>query len=155
MALGHYFRAGPLVQWLKLSDWKVGYGGFEPHSGLQVSKKQNVFLQLTCKKIKYCGSIPWPRSSVLDLRPSGLGFRILCLEGSVIVFNSPTSVGGSLDSVLSICAQRWPKNPIRLFIGHHLGWRILFLLLFAWIRVYTEGQYGLLVRWHGCLMTLF
>ena len=33
---------GGLLQWLKLPAWKVGARGFEPHFGLQVSKKQNV-----------------------------------------------------------------------------------------------------------------
>ena len=37
-----YISAGALVQWLKLHTWKVGDPGFEPHSGLQVSRKQNV-----------------------------------------------------------------------------------------------------------------
>ena len=31
-----------LLQWLKLPAWKVGDCGFEPHSGLQLSKKQDV-----------------------------------------------------------------------------------------------------------------
>ena len=31
----------------------------------------------TCKS-QYCGEPPWPRSSVLGLRPTGLEFRILC-----------------------------------------------------------------------------
>ena len=31
-------RAGPLVQWSKLPAWKIGDRGFEPQSGLQVSK---------------------------------------------------------------------------------------------------------------------
>ena len=35
------------MQWLKLSVCKVGDPGFEPHSGLQVSKKQNVSSPLT------------------------------------------------------------------------------------------------------------
>ena len=35
--------AGALVQWLKLPAWKVGDRGFEPHSGLQVSKKKMFF----------------------------------------------------------------------------------------------------------------
>ena len=39
--------AGALVQWLKLPAWKVGDRGFEPSSGIQVSKKQNVFFPLT------------------------------------------------------------------------------------------------------------
>ena len=35
-------RAAVLVLWLKLSAWKGGDRGFEPHSDLEVSKKQNV-----------------------------------------------------------------------------------------------------------------
>ena len=66
-------EAGTLVQWLKLPAWEVGDRGFEPHSGLQVSKKQNVSSLLTRKD-----SILW------------LEFRILCLERSVI-----SSSGGS------------------------------------------------------------
>ena len=46
------------------------------------------------KTLKYCGEPPWPRGSVLGLRPPGLEFRILCLEGSVISIISPSS-GGS------------------------------------------------------------
>ena len=33
---------GALVQWLKLPAWKIGNRGFEPHAGLQASKKQKV-----------------------------------------------------------------------------------------------------------------
>ena len=36
--------AGALVQWLKPPVFKVGYHGFEPNCGLQVSKKQEVLL---------------------------------------------------------------------------------------------------------------
>ena len=35
--------AGGLVHWLKTPAWKVGDRGFEPHSGLQVSKKEKIF----------------------------------------------------------------------------------------------------------------
>ena len=38
--------------------------------------------------------IQYSRGSVLDLRPPGREFRIMCLEGSVISFISPSS-GGS------------------------------------------------------------
>ena len=31
-------------------------------------------------KIQYCGEPPWPRGSVLGLRPPGLEFRVPCLE---------------------------------------------------------------------------
>ena len=49
-------------------------------------------------KIKYCGEHQWPRGSVLDLRPPGLEFWILCLQGSVTSFISP-SPGGSIRPV--------------------------------------------------------
>ena len=38
---------------------------------------------------QYCGEPPWPRGSVLGLRPTGLEFRTLCLEDSVISIISP------------------------------------------------------------------
>ena len=49
--------AGALVQWLKLPAWKVDDRGLEPHSGLQVLKKQNVSSALTPKKINIVGSL--------------------------------------------------------------------------------------------------
>ena len=45
---------------------------------------------------------------MLGLRPSGLEFRILCLEDVVISFISPSS-GGSPGPVLPICGQKWHK----------------------------------------------
>ena len=59
-------EVGALVQWLNLPGWKIGDHGLEPHSGLQVSKKQ--------KFLQYCGEPPWPGGSVFDLRPPGLEF---------------------------------------------------------------------------------
>ena len=59
--------------------------------GLKETK--NVSSPSTCES-QYCGEPPWPRGSVLGLRPPGLEFRILCLEGSVISIISP-SLGGS------------------------------------------------------------
>ena len=50
--------AGALVQWLKLpANWKVGDRGFEPHSGLQVSKKK-IFLPRSLVKIQNGGEPP-------------------------------------------------------------------------------------------------
>ena len=37
------------MQRFNLPAWKVGDRGFEPHSGFQVSKKQNVSSPLTCE----------------------------------------------------------------------------------------------------------
>ena len=45
---GWKFRLNNLaVKGLKLSDWKVGDSGLEPHSGFLVSKKQNASSPLT------------------------------------------------------------------------------------------------------------
>ena len=49
--------------------------------GLKETK--NVSSPSTCES-QYCGEPPWPRGSVLGLRPLALEFRILCLEDSVI-----------------------------------------------------------------------
>ena len=59
--------------------------------GLKETK--NVSSPSTCES-QYCGEPPWPRGSVLGLRPPGFEFRILCLEDSVISIISPSS-GGS------------------------------------------------------------
>ena len=79
--------------WLRRPAWKVGDRGFKSYSGLQISKKQNIIWK---HFLQYCGEPPWPRCSVLGLEPPWLEFRIMCLEGSVISFISPSS-GGSLD----------------------------------------------------------
>ena len=50
-------RAGFLVQWLKLLAWKVGGRGFKPHSGIQVSREQNVSSQLTRKRFNIVESL--------------------------------------------------------------------------------------------------
>ena len=63
--------------------------------GLKVTK--NVSSPSTCES-QYFGEPPWPRGSLLGLRPPGLEFRILCLEDSVISIVSPSS-GGSPDPV--------------------------------------------------------
>ena len=54
-------------------------------------QRNKMFLPRSLVKIQYCGEPPWPRGSVLGLRPRGLEFRIMCLEGSVISFISPSS----------------------------------------------------------------
>ena len=57
-------------------------------------QRNKLFLPHSLVNIQYCWEPPWPRGSVLGLRPPGLEFRILCLERSVIPFISPSS-GGS------------------------------------------------------------
>ena len=56
-------------------------------------RNKNVSSPSTCES-QYCREPPWPRGSVLGLRPPGLEFRILCLEDSGISIISPSS-GGS------------------------------------------------------------
>ena len=50
-------RARALLQWVKLTAWKVGDRGFEPRSGIKVSKKQNVF-PCSLVNIQYRGEPP-------------------------------------------------------------------------------------------------
>ena len=57
-------------------------------------QRNKIFLPHSLVKIQYCGEPLWPRGSVHCLRPPGLEFRILCLEGSVFSFISLSS-GGS------------------------------------------------------------
>ena len=84
---------GPgMVQWLKLPACKVGDSRFEPTLAFKFQSNKMILLRLLVE-IQYCGEPLWPRGSVLGLRPPGLKFRILCLEGSVIVFISAPSGG--------------------------------------------------------------
>ena len=48
-------KAGALVQWLKLSTWKVGDRGFKPLSNLQVQRNK-MFLSRSLLKFQYVGS---------------------------------------------------------------------------------------------------
>ena len=77
----------PIAYWAGALD----RGSVPGIGGLKETK--NVSSPSTCES-QYCGEPPWPRGSVLGLRPPGLEFRILCLEGSVISIISPSS-GGS------------------------------------------------------------
>ena len=52
-----FCKGGALLQWSKLPTWKVGDCGFEPHSGLQVSKKENVSSLPTRKYSILLGSL--------------------------------------------------------------------------------------------------
>ena len=76
------------------------------------SLKKKCFFHRSLVKIKYCGEHPWPRGSLLGLRPPGLEFRILCREVSVISSISPSCFPGP---VQPIYVQRWSKI---LFLNH-------------------------------------
>ena len=49
---------GALVQWVNLPAWKVRDRGVEPHSGIQVSKKQKMFLPQSLVNIEFYGKPP-------------------------------------------------------------------------------------------------
>ena len=75
------WRAGTLVQWLKLPAWKVEGREFKPNFGLQVSEKQNISYPLTRKKNNILGS--------LRVREVGCSASDrLCMVVSVISFIS-------------------------------------------------------------------
>ena len=95
--MDEWIRTGSIVHWLKLPAPKVGNRSFEPRSGIQVSKKQNVSSLFTLRD-----SILWSRSSEHGLKPPGFEFHFLCLEGNVISFISPFS-RGSPDPAESLC----------------------------------------------------
>ena len=98
--------------------WKTGWGprvvvstaafharvrGSVPGLG-GLKETKNVSSPSTCES-QYCGEPPWPRGSVLGLRPPGLEFRILCLEDSVISIISPSSGGFSWPSLAYMCTK--------------------------------------------------
>ena len=74
-------RAWALVQWLKLPAWKVGESRVRTPPWPPTKFQRNeMFLPRSLVMIQYCEEPPWPRGSVLGLRPPGLEFQILCLE---------------------------------------------------------------------------
>ena len=60
---------------------------------------------------QYCGEHQSPRGSVLDLRPPGFEFRILCLEGSVISVISLSSGGSSCPIYISLYVDKSGPKP--------------------------------------------
>ena len=56
-------------------------------------QRNKMLLPRSLVNIQYCWEPSWLRGSVLGLRSPGLEFRILCLEGNVILFISPSSRG--------------------------------------------------------------
>ena len=89
--------------------------GSNPTLAFKFQWKKMFLPRSLAAEIEYCGE-PLSPSSVLGLRPPGLEFQILCLEGSVISVIWPSS-GGSPDPVLPIWAQRWPKTSLISFIS--------------------------------------
>ena len=65
--------------------------------------------------VSIVGSLRDREEALLDLRPPGLEFRILCLEDSIISIISPSS-GASPGPVQPICAQKWPKARFISFL---------------------------------------
>ena len=70
---------------------------------------------------------------MLGLRPPGLEFQVLCLEGSVISVISPSS-RGSLDPAEPLCAHRWSKT------------RFISFLPLGETEVFAECQTGVLTQ---------
>ena len=67
-----------------------GRGGGGPGA---VVKAACLEISRSLVKIQYCGGPPLPRGGLLGLRPPALEISILFLEGSVILFISPSSEG--------------------------------------------------------------
>ena len=119
--LRHPNEGRDLVQWLKLPTWKVGDRGFKPRSS-------KMFLPCSLVKNKYCGEPLWPRSRELGLRPPGLEFQILCLEGSVIAFISPSQE--VLLSQLSLFVHKGGLKP-HSFHLMRMNWAFILYILLA------------------------
>ena len=90
----------------------IGLGGLK--------ETKNVSSPFTCKS-QYCGEPPWPRGSLLGLRPPGLEFRILCLEDSVISIISQSSGGSPGPVEFSLYVHKGGIKPD----SFHLLWRAL------------------------------
>ena len=75
-----YTGGGPRVV-VSTAAFHATSSGFGSRSR-RFERNKNVSSPSTCES-QYCGEPPWPRCSVLGLRPPGLEFRILCLDRTV------------------------------------------------------------------------
>ena len=74
------------------ANWIVADRGLVPRSSIQDFEKRNMYSLFTrYDSVLWNRKPPWPRGSVLGLRPPGLRFIILCLENSVIWVILPPS----------------------------------------------------------------
>ena len=142
---GGWSRVGALVHWLRVPAWKVGDRGFEPRSGIQVSKKQNGSSLLTREN-----SILWGasvKSGELPPQTTGFEFQILCLEVSVISPSSVDSPGPVQPNVhkglhggLRVCMEA--QTPFILFYfggWSHANYMGAFQPLIECLKTYNNG----------------
>ena len=112
---------------------KSEIAGFNSALVFELQKKN---LPRSLVKIQYCGDPPWPRGSMLSLRPPGLAFRILCQKGSVISFISSFS-GGSPG----------PVKPIDIWLNPHSFHFILLQGRYIF-SIWASGRGVLCHVWH-------
>ena len=62
--------------------WNSEIAGSNPALAFK-SQRKNKFFSCSLAKIQYCGEPPRPRGSVLNLRPPGLEFRVICVWRAV------------------------------------------------------------------------
>ena len=79
-------------------------------------QRHKMFLPLSLVKIQYCGELPWPRGSVLDLRPQGPRNSGPVSVGHCHPIHFTILRRFSRPSLAYLCAQRWPKT---FFISIH------------------------------------
>ena len=140
---------GPMVV-VSTAAFHARVRGSVPGSG-GLKETKNVSSPSMCER-QYCGEPPWPRGSVLGLRPPGLEFRILCLEDSVISsshhlqevllvqFSLYVHKGGlKPDSFHFICIGYLYKCDLHKYSTEWIR-PLCFFLCFRWARALDLGR---------------
>ena len=112
------------MQWLKLLAWKVGDRGFEPHSCIPVSKKQNVSSPFTRKCSILCGEVA---CSVSDRQGSNFEF---CVWRAVSSHSSQHHDQEIILAQFSLHVHKCGLKPNSFHIAKRLGFYIGLMLVY-------------------------
>ena len=138
------------VQWLKLLAWKVWDRGFEPYSGIQVSKKQK-FLPRSLERFTIVGTpeAPRPLVSVLGLRSPGIEYNFETCVWRAVSCHSSHHPQKVLLTQFSLCVHNGGLTyicqgahmdiPVRIFAdvpGHIFA--LVRLMWLTWVRILVQ-----------------
>ena len=109
----NHLGRGPRRLYEYKHDWKVGYRGFKPRSGIQVSKNQNVSSALTRKDLILWGSICDREVACSTSAHRGSNFESCVLRA--------VSSHEVLPAQFSLYVHEVAYNPIHFIFINHLS----------------------------------
>ena len=107
-------------------------------------QENKMLLARSLVKIQYCGESPWPRGSVLGLRPPGHEFWILCLYRQCHLIHLTILRRFSWPSLAYMCT----KVPKTTFISFHLYYENLIYVCTQYVKWQSpESSWVVWLHW--------